>query len=278
MKFVVLKDRSDRLGSNIMNYISTIFFAITNNYLIKFEKHESEYSYSKSIFVVFLFDFIKKHNNKISCDVLFSEEVIFTEEFIEKMCQTLKFTKCDFVTFFKENIFDKNKFNQLAFDKNYILPFDCERTILVHLRLDDVYGNNEYNPVEISNEYKNIIDNDCDTNNLPKTLGQSPIDEDNISKIINTIKQQYNDYEVIIVTSPISKHNLPYKTICTDDESYDLYLLSKCKVLIGSRSTFSFSSLLFGEYTFSIYPLWEHAVFFGLTTKYDKTNNITLFF
>ena len=277
MNFVVLKDRDDRLGTNIINYVSTICFAMSNNILIKFEKDISEYKYSTSIFVIFLFDFIKKHNKKICPEEIFLEELEITDDFIKKVCETLIRIKCDLITFFKENIFDMVEFNKLASDKNYLLPFDSEKTILVHLRLDDKHDCIEYNPLDISNEYKNIIDNEYVTDNLPQTLGQSPIDEDKISIIIDNIKQQISDYEVVIITSPTSKHNLPYKTICSDDESYDLYLLSKCRLMIGSRSNFSFSSLLFGEYSFSLYPLWEHAVCFGLTTKYDKTQNIALF-
>ena len=88
---------------------------------------------------------------------------------------------------------------------------------------------------------------------------------------------EYCDYELIVVTMPNSNHCLPYKTIRSDDESYDMFLLSKCKILIGSASTFSYAAMFFGDHEKIYYPLWDHAVLFGLTTIYDKTKNIILF-
>ena len=80
---------------------------------------------------------------------------------------------------------------------------------------------------------------------------------------------------MIIITN--GTHSLPYKTINNTDVSYDLFLLSNSKVLIGSMSTFSFSAILFGNHSYVYYPLWDHIPCFGLTTKYDKTTNIEIF-
>lgn len=94
--------------------------------------------------------------------------------------------------------------------------------------------------------------------------------EEEIQTIIDKALSIYKNYEVVIVTN--GRHTLPYKTITNTDESYDLFLLCSANVLIGSMSTFSFSALYFGNHEKIYYPLWEHAVCFGLTTTYDKTS------
>jgi hypothetical protein len=105
----------------------------------------------------------------------------------------------------------------------------------------------------------------------------STLNEDKIKGIVENILSEHSDYEVLVITSPNSTHSLPYKTICNTIPDYDLYLLSRCKIIIGSRSTFSFSSLLFGQHEKIYYPLWDHAVAYGLTTKFDKTKNVVIF-
>jgi hypothetical protein len=278
-KYVILTDRTDRLGANITNYVATICYAIKKEYYIILIKNAKDYNYSDSVFIKYLFEFIEIYNrhlmNYISIDDCKHDSI--PECYIHKMLNTLYTIECDFITFFKEHIFNEKIFNKLCMDKNYYIPDNFEKTILVHLRLDDVANNFIYDATDISNTYRNMINNNESIYIIPSQIGQSPIDETLITEQIEQIKKIYNDYEVIIITSPNSKHTLPYKSIQSLDENYDLFLLSKCKILIGSRSSFSFSALLFGNHLRIYYPLWETCIAYGLTTKYDKTTNIITF-
>ena len=57
-EFIVLSDRTDRLGSNITHYISQILYAHKNNYEIRLEKSKENYRYYDSIFIKILFNYI----------------------------------------------------------------------------------------------------------------------------------------------------------------------------------------------------------------------------
>ena len=264
MKYIHLLDRPDRLGSNLAWYISTILIAVKHNYKIKLIKPKKDYRYSYSIFVEILFIFIDDYNSSLVED----EMVVESEEFFYKIMNCLLDIKCDFVTAFK-NIFTekyKIKLLELAKQKKYV-PF--ENTIVVHLRLDD--RSNWFTTLnerlKCCGVFKSLLDSN--KNIFPGYLGQLAMKEEEIQIVINKALSIYKNYEVVIVTNGL--HNLPYKTITNVDESYDLFLLSTSNVLIGSMSTFSFSALYFGNHEKIYYPLWDHAVCFGLTTIYDHT-------
>lgn len=282
MPYINLLDRGDRLGANLTFYISTILTAIKHNYKICLIKPKTEYSYYNSIFVESLLDFVDDYNERNFRDTAADEDnlIIQDDDYFKKIIKNILDIKCDFVTAFKECIFThtfKNKLNKLAETRNYTIPYNTEKTIVVHLRLDDTRDTfiNIEDRTNFSIKFKNIIDNDDRNFTFPGHKGQSAIKEDYIKEIIEKALTIYKDYEVIIVTN--GQHTLPYKTIYNTDESYDLFLLCNSTVLIGSMSTFSFSAILFGNHKYVYYPLWDHAVFFGLTTKYDKTNIINLF-
>jgi hypothetical protein len=274
-KFIKLTDRIDRLGANITNYISTLLFARHNNLYIKYVKEKYEYRYYNSIFVIFLFNYIDEHNKRVSANL--TEEVSMNSEYCYKIYDTLCSIKCDYITYFKDHIFNKINliydFSKLSNTMKYTAPFDCEKTILVHLRLDDVSGRPEYDTSIATNHYKYLINTASKFSPPPGYSDyQSTLKETTIQNIINIAKEKYTDHEVIIITSPGSTHSLPYKTISSNDETYDLFLLTKCKVIIGSRSTFPLSAVFFGEHSDVYLPLWGHLILFGLDTKYDKTN------
>ena len=143
---LLLFDRGDRLGANISWYISTISLAIKNKFPIFIVKDLSSYAYANSIFVESLFAFIGDYNNKTfgkNYNNIQGMKAIVIEEDVEyfkKIIKNLINIKCDYVTMFKNNILTqqfKEYFNALAKTRNYILPYDREKTIVVHLRLDD---------------------------------------------------------------------------------------------------------------------------------------------
>ena len=280
MPYVRLLDRGDRLGANITYYISTILFAIKHNYRIHFIKPKTNYSYYNSIFVESLFDFIEDYNERcVGHTDADGNMIARDEDYFRHVTETVIDIQCDFVTAFKEYVFTqtfKTKLNKLAETRNYIIPYNPEKTIVVHLRLDDMHDKfvNDEDRTNSSAKFRNSIDND-DKNTSIGWIGQSAIKEETVKDIIEKALTIYKEYEVIIITN--GTHTLPYRTITNTDESYDLFLLCNSTVLIGSMSTFSFSAILFGNHTSVYYPLWDHAACFGLTTKYDKTTIIDLF-
>lgn len=278
---IKLTDRYDRLGSNITWYISTILTAFKNNYKISFVKPKPEYRFYDSIFVKLLFNVIDDYNAKHFENTTYEYKLITEEsDYFKKMIYNVMDIKCDLMTAFKSDVFIqkfRDNFNELAKSKKYSIPYNTEKTIVVHLRLDDrSHRFVNYNTRKQSSiNFKNIIDNDDINYKWPGSQGQSAIKEYELIPIINKALDNYKDYEVFVITN--GPHKLPYKTICSSDENYDLFLLANSTVLIGSMSTFCFSAMLFGNHKTVYYPLWDHGSMWGLTTKYDKTDNIVMF-
>jgi len=282
--YLYLFDRGDRLGANITNYIAQILYAYNNNYFIKFDKEKNDYKYYDSIFVKPLFDYIEKYNEKYytiemcnhcDCEYKFENQ----NEYINTITNVLKNIKTDFITFFLNNIFHDIKpiFTNLAL--LYSIPFDINKTILVHLRLDDVAHSPDYDGSICSNYYKNKIMNDenCFYENQNNTINyQAPLSKTKLDNIINKAKQEFTDYKVILITSPTSDTTFldyNYEVIKSNDESLDLYLLTMCNVVILSRSTFALSCLFYNDSKIKTYiPLWGHFVCHGLDTIYDKND------
>ena len=281
IQYVELRGHNDRLGTHLILYISTILVAIKNNYKIMFIKPKTEYRYYKSMFVTLLFDFIEEYNKTNFGDAQNQKKKIHEGKFFfPKIIGSVLNIKCDFVTAFKECVFTQNvgeKFHELAKIRNYTIPYNAEKTIVVHLRLDDRKNLfiDEETRKQCSMNFKKIIDEDNKNYKFPGYKGQSAIKEDEIKTIIERVLKMHEGYEVIVITN--GKHDLPYKTIRNTDESYDLFLLCNSKVFIGSMSTFSFAAIMFGNHEAVYYPICDHAVCFGLTTKYDKTKNIIIF-
>jgi hypothetical protein len=164
----------------------------------------------------------------------------------------------------------------------YTLPFNPQKTILIHLRLEDVRNKPDYdgnvcathfkNHIEAGNIANHITNDEVQTIN-PHCNMQSPIPFSRIQSVIDKVKIDKPDYEVIIVTNPGENLNgIPYRCISNTDEAYDLFLLCNCETLILSRSNYALSSLFFGIANDIHIPLWGHLPCYGLYTKYDKTN------
>jgi hypothetical protein len=281
MDYVTLYPRGDRLGANITLFLSVIFFAIENKYLIKLQT-KVPYRYNNSIFFKSLIFYIEQYNKSFN-NFTYKTEIEITQDFRLRMYETQIAIKSDFISYFKQNLSPliEDKYNFFAKENNYKLPFDPETTILIHLRLDDKQYARDYDSSISANYYKNSIDNNKHiyTEKKPPNFVdcQSSISEDKIMHIMNDLKKEFPKYKVYVVTSKISKHSLPYETISNNDQNYDLYLLSKCKILIGSRSSFCYTAMIFGNHARIYYPLWGVGVLWGITTKYDKTSNIITF-
>jgi len=277
--YFYLFDRYDRLGANITNYIAQILYAYNNKYIIKFEKEKEKYKYYNSIFVRTLFNYIEKYNKELKENVInYDDKYVFTNihDYITTISDVLKNIKSDFITFFNNNIYNSIKSDFLNSTLLINIPFDINKTILVHLRLDDVAYRPDYDGSICSNYYKNKIKNNeiCICEFYHTINNQAPLSKIKLDNIINKAKTEFTDYKVILITSPNSDTSfLDYEVIKSNDENLDLYFLTMCNVTILSRSTFALSSTFFNDKKIKTYiPLWGHFVCFGLDTIYDKNN------
>jgi hypothetical protein len=293
--FIYLFHRDDRLGSNIVNYISQIAFAHKNNYYIKF-KNNSKYAYHfyenyynefketwfhESIFVKALFAYIDKYNNELhEIGVDIGEKITMPErdirgysDFIIVTSFVVKNIKQDIISYFYEYIYDNViiEFTNLA--SKYEIPFDVNKTILIHLRLEDVAHRYDYNGYECSEYYRNKILNDeeCFIEFYNRINNQAPLSKEKLEFILEKVKEDYPEHKIILLTSPGSDTSfLNYDVIKNDNPDLDLYLLTVCNVSILSRSTYSLASVFFNRSKKSYIPLWGHFVSCGLSTIHDK--------
>jgi hypothetical protein len=264
--YIELYDRPDRLGANITCYISQIIYAHHLGIGIKLNESK-EYRYSYSPFVKYLFEWIKKY------PVLGDSKIEYgnTCEFIGLMGLTTNKIGSDHISYFK-------KWINCSYKIEY--PVNPEKCILIHLRLDDVSNSPDYDGNICSSFYKEIVENGeyaVYTNILGEQIcnQQAPLSKNKIEKVLTEVKEIYPDYPIKIVTSPNEKIvDFDYPVIQSNDESYDLYLLSKAPVVILSRSTFAISSLFFGNHERVYIPSWGCAVCMGLNTKFDNNDFI----
>jgi hypothetical protein len=308
--FYELKSRgnNDRMGANLYSYIFQIVLCHKLNYFIKYHKLQ----YEDSIFIqsikehLELLNHNKKQKSEIRIDKITNNHFKNVNEHLFYSFVVLNITFCDVFSYFKNFLFEE--FNKIlmknALKQNYKLLFDPEKTILVHLRLDDLNKDNaidfdgdlvhsfysskmnndgffKYKRVRLlEEEFKNyllenglnyIFDRDYKCSNCMKLYGfQSIIEEDKIKRIIDKLEEKYKDHNVIIISSPEGEINLPYCTIRSNDPSFDLYCLCKCDKIVLSRSTFAMCSLFFSCASEIWVPNWFISITSGLNTKYDK--------
>jgi hypothetical protein len=280
--YLILFDRVDRLGSQIINYLFQILFAHKNKIIIKFKDNSKEnYKYyNSSIFIQILFNYIDELNKKLLSEQI-NDDILFEfdnpGEYISNISFTLQDIKLDYLSYFKKFIYNTIKIDILNIKDLYNnIPFDINKTILIHLRLDDTSNLSDYDGSICSNYYKaKIIKNEkCYYINNNNNI-QAPLSKQKILNIIDKAKTIFNDREVILLTSPNSDtSNFDYRVIKNNDENYDFYLLSLCKVVILSRSNFAITSLFFTDNKDKVYlPLWGHTACIGFDTIYDNNNN-----
>jgi hypothetical protein len=308
MDSVYLYSRGDRLGSHILQYLSIIIYAFYNNLYIVYEPDKVNYNndyeyegtkYKPSFIVKAILNWIDNHNKKFpvknyseqyknlnAMEYLLNFETNFNPNSYFYSCDLLIITTqvlynihTDLISYFKKYICKTMRqqiLNAVPQNNSHSLPFNPEKTILVHLRLGDVKDRSDYDGSLCSNYYKNRIDNNNQSIQGIATLGycnmQTPLAKDKVELAIIQAKQKYPDHEVLIVTSPGDYEiDYPYRCIRSNDESYDMFLLCNANVLILSRSTFSLAAAFMGIAREVWCPLWGHFVCTGLYTKYDNS-------
>lgn len=301
--FIILVGRPDRMGATFTWYIMQIIYAHYHKWFI----HDSGgILFGHSIFMQMIHIFIHKYNKALG-DELGSHDHLWTEYFVEnseqdwpgnnmKVCKTIK---CDLVSYFKKHLYSPMReiLDTLIIKKEYAFSgTEFNKTIAVHLRLDDVSSRQDYNGM-ISTEYYrdkinagNINIDLEDERRYFERRGiaidgwgrhynthdcQAPIAEKRIQEFINKAKSKYPEHQVVIVASPIGKIELPYPTIRNKDTDMDLTFLCNCDVVICSRSLYCFSALYLGKAREVFLPMWGHVAGTGLMSKYDKNTHIT---
>jgi hypothetical protein len=296
MPYIELLGRGDRLGANITTFIAQIIYAHKNNYKIKYDRNfiksgddvrfvPFNQTYKNSIFIETLLDYIDLYNSRIETDD--TEIKMYTIHFFELITKVVLEIQMDLVSYFKKFIYDDviSIFDKKIITKNYNIPFELNNVTLVHLRLDDVRSQPDYDGRLCGKEFSDYLNEDkIITNDLDALVknkygyqfnSQSPIPLSRIEETISKIKTHNPNENIIVVTSyGEDKSKIPYKVLSNLDESYDLFLLCSAKKVILSRSTFSLVSLFFGNSETYYVPIWGHVPCFGLHTKYDNNTNI----
>lgn len=295
--YIELLGRGDRLGANITCFIAQILYAVHNNIYIKYDRKYIKsgdnvnfvpynQEYNNSIFIKTLFDYIDYHNSQVINNDMLIENNMFSIHFFEIISKVLINIKQDHFSYFKEKVypFIKNIFHEYSTQHGYsnMITFNPNKTILVHLRLDDRRYASDYDGIVCAQYFNNVINSDIMADNetdrqvkliYPICNTQAPLSKDKIQMQINIALQNNPDFDVILVTSPNEDTSyFPYKCIQSNDENLDLFYLCNSKVVILSRSTFALSCLYFGIATDVYVPIWGHTSCFGLTNKFDKSN------
>tara|TARA_B100000085_G_scaffold271885_1_gene285797 strand:- start:540 stop:1403 length:864 start_codon:yes stop_codon:yes gene_type:complete len=271
---------NDRLGANLSYHFANLFYAHKYNLPVFFPNQSS----INSIFLDSIRLFSNKYNETAEVtkdNVQYLNNFNFNTDWYYVQARCLKAIQCDYITYF--NLHFRKEFCQiidtLAKLRGYSIDYEPHKSILVHLRLNDVKKGFPEGTHETCNDvYRDYINNDdYDSCVQLCPYRQASITKSKLNYLINKAQEKYPNREVILVTNPNEIIDLPYKIIANQDESLDLYLLCKSDLLISSRSTFGFMPLLFGNITESWVPKWCHFAMFGLTTKLDKTNNLNYY-
>jgi hypothetical protein len=275
--------RPDRIGTEILSILFQFYYCYINNYYLKY--NATQMKYIDSIFLRSILKIIDEYNTKCTNinNSLSIDEINIAGPGRTDMCygmgKIVQLTGNDMLSFFKQKFYEdiKDFYNS---NSNYHVPFDAENSIVIHLRLDDQWWEEDYDGNVCSNHYIELINNNekCHFTNGPnnKYNKQNPISSHKIKKQLDILLDQFPESKVIIVASPLTKIpelNFKYDMLIqNEDYNHDLYLLSKSKKIILSRSNFALVSLLFGEQTHVHMPLWGHFACAGFGTKYDKCN------
>ena len=275
----ILKNRSDRIGTLILSILYQLYYCNLNNCYLKYNKRQI--NFQDSIFIKKILFLIDDHNEKITSKKIIKDKIniigIGGTDMCYGMGKIVSLTESDMLTFFKTNYY--NKINKDYHNTCiYNIPFDIENSIVIHLRLDDQWKEKDYDGSVCSNHYINLINNkqNCKFTNGPGNNynKQNPLSGEKIKIQLNILKKEFPNDKIVIISSPLTKiQDLPFKydlLIQSEDFNRDLFILSKSKKIILSRSNFCLVSLLFGEQTHIHMPLWGHFACAGFGTKYDK--------
>lgn len=280
MAFIMI-NRCDRIGTEILSILFQFYYCYINNYYLQYDVNKLKFT--DSIFIKSILKLIDEYNSKCKYknNSLIRDEINIAGPGRTDMCygmgKIVQLTETDMLSFFKKNFYKDIKYFYNS-KSNYQLQYDVENSIVIHLRLDDQWWEEDYDGKVCSNHYIELINNNknCYFTNGPnnKYNKQNPLNTNKIKKQLDILLEQFPESKVIIIASPLTKIpelNFKYDMLIqNEDYNHDLFLLSKSKKIILSRSNFAMVSLLFGEQTHIHIPLWGHFACAGFGTKYDE--------
>lgn len=277
----LLKTRPDRIGTEILSILFQFYYCYVNGYYLKYDIEKIKFV--DSIFLKSILKIIDDYNNKIINinNVIVNDDINIPGPGETDMCygmgKIVKIIKSDMLSFFKKKFYNSIK-EFYMLNLNYKISFDVENSIVIHLRLDDQWWETDYDGTICSNHYIHLINNNKDcffTNGHNNQYNkQNPLSSDKIKKQLNILLEKFPESKIVIIASPLTKiPELSFNydmLIQNEDYNYDLFLLSKSKKIILSRSNYALTSLFFGEHTHVHMPLWGHFACAGFGTKYDN--------
>ena len=289
----------NRVGSSIWKYIGILIRAHKKEILIK----NIYCKYSNTLLCSILNQYINDYNKSVKIDDIDSknyQEIDLTGgrsemELLTLPLVTVNEIKIDMYSYFREHFLKKMTSYLIAeiTKRNFIIPENWKKRVCIHLRLDDcVQGQHsiDYDGRTGHNFFVEKINNDDNKwnwngdyeeyfkkNNIKmigrgKSAYQSPIPYNRIEKLIDSIKKEYINHEIVIVASPIGGEiPLKYKHIRSVDPDLDLFYMIYSDVLVCSRSTFSMVAAFFHQGSKIIIPKWVYSGASGLGSIYDKS-------
>ena len=284
----LLKIRPDRIGTEVLSFLFQLYYCVELKYLINYDGDAIRFS--DSIFMKCIMKIINNHNKTIVnsgnlVNTLKDNDTInipgpgYTD-MCYGMGKIVQLIQTDMLSYFKKFFYEDIKEMYNLETTNYTLPFDPDNSIVIHLRLDDQWWESDYDGKICSEHYIQQINSskECYFTNGPnnKFNKQNPLSSNKLKKQLDILLSEFPDSKVVLIASPLTKipeMSFEYDMIIqNDDFNHDLFLLSKAKKIILSRSNFALISLFFGEQTHVHMPLWGHFACAGFGTKYDKCN------
>ena len=275
---ISLKNRDDRLGSNLFSNLGIFLFGKKQNLKIYYP---SNLKYKDNCFNIPFLTLCKQKDNV--------KDTIKTYGGIRgNNASVCSITHIDNITYFKQHY--KEQFyniikNEVDKSSKYKIPWiDNTKIICIHLRLDDVYLRKDRDCSPGSNYIKELIESDNFKNYDRSKLfeyskdKQSPINPIKLEQIIEKVVTIYPNKELHLIykgditsyNKIIQKYNIKLHT--NKKASIDLWLLIHSDILILSKSTFSIMAGYYHQGSKVYSPIWGVITSTGLNTKYDKSN------
>jgi hypothetical protein len=274
-KSIEVSIRKDRLGSIFCSMLGDFIYIKNKNYI---PIYPSTFK-NNSFFIKVLQKFMEeKNNNHI---ILNKNHSGIRQNQIFPVTEL----KQDLVSYFKEYYFNKFFFELKKYTINFKLPWNNnENIICIHIRLDDVINNKDYDGTGSANYINNLIENNKPFDYIREDMlkcspdVQTPIEPKKLRNLLIKLKNHYPNKEIHIVKYGIlnDSYNKIIKEfnikVHQNEPDYDLWLLINSNILVLSKSTFSQVAMYFHTGTKIYAPLWGMGVSNGTMSKYNKTN------
>ncbi len=261
--------RTDRMGSTITSYIPQIIYAVHHGLYIDYTPEQMRYA-ADTIYGKVLQEYINVHNQRIGGkpQIMDHKQWLSPDEWAVIASEAVLAVKQDIGSYFRSKILPEIRPRLLALAEQAGftagIPFNLDKVILVHLRLEDVAHLPSCNREAECKFFYNQLDKGvpCTDPILPdvNVVCQRPIEPSKIMSIIDQAKTEYPDHEVYLVCSPHNRVQAMYPRIMTGNDQLDLWLMANAHVLITSISTYSLMAVYYScRSDQRVYmALWNH--------------------